>query len=100
MVVLHDGHARPYVAGEWVHLFRILELGETRSARSSFLSELSEGAMPPDERVDGTEYVEILREAIAARNGWKRIFEKCSPVRNTTHDRTDLIYLHGVQYGK
>jgi hypothetical protein len=58
---------------------RILELGETRSARSRLLSELAEGLMPPDERVEGAEYVDILREAVAARNGWKRILERCSP---------------------
>ena len=56
---------------------RILELGETRSARSKFLSELAEEPMPPDERVDGAEYVDILRDAVAARNGWKRILERC-----------------------
>ncbi|KXS30911.1 MAG: Uncharacterized protein AWT59_2959 [Candidatus Gallionella acididurans] len=60
---------------------RILELGETRSARSRLLSELAEEPMPPDERVDGGEYVDILREAVFARNGWKRIFERCSPVK-------------------
>lgn len=60
---------------------RILELGETRSARSRLLSELAEEPMPPDERVDGGEYVDILREAVVARNGWKRIFERCSPVK-------------------
>jgi len=58
---------------------RILELGETRSARSRLLSELAEGQMPPDDRVEGAEYVDILREAVAARNGWKRILERCSP---------------------
>jgi len=58
---------------------RILELGETRSARSRLLSELAEGPMPPDERVEGAEYVDILREAVAARNGWKRMLERCSP---------------------
>ncbi|MFA5372538.1 MAG: hypothetical protein WC298_11265, partial [Sideroxydans sp.] len=58
---------------------RILELGETRSARSRLLSELAEGPMPPDERVEGAEYVDILREAVAARNGWKRILERCFP---------------------
>lgn len=60
---------------------RILELGETRSARSRLLSELAEEPMPPDERVDGDEYVDILREAVVARNGWKRILERCSPVK-------------------
>ncbi len=59
---------------------RILELGETRLARSRLLSEHAEGPMPPDDRVDGDEYVDILREAVAARNGWKRIFKRCSTV--------------------
>jgi hypothetical protein len=65
---------------------RILELGETRSARSRLLSELVEGAMPPDDRVEGVEYVDILREAVAARNGWKRILERCSPPRPTRRE--------------
>jgi len=37
-----------------------------------------------DERVDAAEYVDVLREAVAARNGWKRILDRCSnqrPVR-------------------
>jgi hypothetical protein len=58
---------------------RILELGKTPSTRSRLLSEHAEGPMPPDDRVDGAEYVSILREAIAARNGWKLILERCSP---------------------
>jgi len=57
---------------------RILELGGTRLARSQLLSELAEGQMPTDERVDEDEYVDILREAVAARNGWKYIFARCS----------------------
>ncbi|WP_298636649.1 hypothetical protein [uncultured Thiobacillus sp.] len=57
---------------------RILELGETRSTRNRLLSELADGAMPPDERVHGAEYVDILRAAVAARNGWKSIRERCS----------------------
>jgi hypothetical protein len=65
---------------------RILELGETRSVRSRLLSELAEEPMPPDERVEGAEYVDILREAVAARNGWKRILERCSFPKTTRHD--------------
>ena len=61
---------------------RILELGETRTARSRLLSEHAEEPMPPDDRVEGAEYVDILREAVAARNGWKRILERCSPSVN------------------
>lgn len=32
-----------------------------------------------EERVDATEYMDILREAVAARNGWKRILARYSP---------------------
>lgn len=62
---------------------RILELGKTRSERSRLLSEHTEGPMPPDDRVDEDEYVDILREAVSARNGWKRILERCSPSTST-----------------
>lgn len=37
--------------------------------------------MPAKEHVDASEYVDILREAVATRNGWKRILERCSPAR-------------------
>lgn len=67
---------------------RILELGETRSTRHRLLSELADGVMPPDERVHGTEYVDILREAVAARNGWKSIRERCSPSSTTRREKT------------
>ncbi|WP_202636355.1 hypothetical protein [Rugosibacter aromaticivorans] len=66
---------------------RILELGETRSTRNRLLSELADGAMPPDERVHGAEYVDILREAVAARNGWKSIRERCSPSRSPRREQ-------------
>ena len=66
---------------------RILELGETRSTRNRLLSELVDGAMPPDERVHGAEYVDILREAVAARNGWKCIRERCSPSKPTRREQ-------------
>lgn len=55
---------------------RIVELGNHRPDRINLLSELSAEPMPHDERVDTTEYVDILREAVAARNGWKSILEK------------------------
>lgn len=58
---------------------RIIELGETRSERIRLWSEHAEGSMPPDDRVDEDEYVDILRDAVSTRNGWKRILERCSP---------------------
>jgi hypothetical protein len=59
----------------------ILELGDCRAARRMLLSEIENGPMPPDDYVDAEEYIDILREAVAARNGWKRIPERCSPHR-------------------
>ena len=43
------------------------------------LAELEQGAMPVDERVDADEYIDILREAVSAPNGWKHILARCSP---------------------
>lgn len=36
------------------------------------------GALPNDETVDHVEYLDILREAISVRNGWKRILAGCA----------------------
>lgn len=38
-----------------------------------------ERATPTDERVDRDELVDIVREAAAVRNGWKRILARCAP---------------------
>jgi hypothetical protein len=58
---------------------RIQELGDSPRARGMLLAEHEQGPRPPDERVDADEYFDILREAVAARNGWKRILARCSP---------------------
>lgn len=60
---------------------RIRELGDGPQARRMLLAEHEHGPMPPDARVDADEYIDILREAVAARNGWKCILERCSPPR-------------------
>src|SRR5438034_4166136 len=44
---------------------RIVELGVTSAARLALVEELAAGRRPPDERVDGDEYVDALREAAA-----------------------------------
>ncbi len=41
----------------------------------------SKACFPADERVEQTELLEILHEAVAVRNGWKRILKKCERVR-------------------
>ena len=58
---------------------RLLELGCSRSERLAFVDDLAREPMPSDERVDPAEYVDILREAVSARNGWKRILARCAP---------------------
>lgn len=67
---------------------RILELGNGPSDRRALLSELERGAMPADDRVDGAEYLNILHEAVAARNGWGRILRRCSASRRTADWKT------------
>ena len=65
--------------------------------RRELLLELEEQPMPADERVDPEEYVAILQEAVAARNGWRRILIQCAPrrlalavdFRSTTDARSD-----------
>lgn len=58
---------------------RLLELGRDSKHRQDLLIELAASPLPNDERVDGAEYLDILAEAISARNGWKRILARCSP---------------------
>ena len=58
---------------------RILELGVDQKHRQKLLAELALKPLPGDERVDGEEYLDILGEAVAVRNGWKRILSRCSP---------------------
>jgi hypothetical protein len=60
---------------------RLHALGDGARERQRLLAEHEQESMPPDERVDAVEYVDILREAVAARNGWKRILQRCSPPR-------------------
>ena len=57
---------------------RILELGSSAAARREGLLEVTQGPPPPDDRVDPQEYIDILTEAVAARNGWKVILRRCS----------------------
>ncbi|KYF70873.1 hypothetical protein BE15_30675 [Sorangium cellulosum] len=49
--------------------------------RRRALDELANGSMPPDERVDAEGYLDILAEAVASRNGWRHILERCAPER-------------------
>ena len=62
---------------------RILELGKKPLDRFRLLSDHAEGPMPPDDRVDKDEYVDILREAVSSKNGWKRILDRCAPTKHS-----------------
>jgi len=62
---------------------RILELGDTPAARTALLKDVEFGAMPP-EQVDHQLYLDALRSAVAARNGWKRILRACALKSRTT----------------
>jgi len=72
---------------------RILALSARASERAGLVEELAEEAMPDDDRIDAAEYVDILREAAAVRNGWKRILARCAPDR--ARRRPDVT--HGLQ---
>jgi len=57
---------------------RVLEQAGTRSDRLALVDVIADGPMPNDESVDPVQYVDVLREAAGARNGWKRILARCS----------------------
>ena len=57
---------------------RILDLSLRPKDRQMHLDQLKQSFCPPDEQVDADEYYDILANAIAKRNGWKLILERCS----------------------
>lgn len=57
---------------------RILEVGRSVASRCALLHDI-DSLVVPDDRVDANEYIDILRGAVAARNGWKYILHRCSP---------------------
>jgi hypothetical protein len=70
---------------------RIHEVGGGLQARQSLLAEYAQGPMPADDRVEVDEYLDILREAVAARNGWKWILDRCSPPRQSRRGGVALV---------
>jgi hypothetical protein len=69
---------------------RILDLADGPSARRRLHAELAKQPPPTDEQVDAVEYTDILRDAVEARNGWKRILARCSPQRVRTPATANL----------
>jgi hypothetical protein len=60
---------------------RILEQGTTPARRRALLAAYAEDPIPGEERVETVEHLDILGEAVAARNGWKRILSRCAPAK-------------------
>lgn len=58
---------------------RTLLLGDSPARRRAALAAHAEGPLPGHETVDSGEYLDILQEAVEARNGWKRISQRCAP---------------------
>jgi hypothetical protein len=58
---------------------RILALARTTAERKRLLEEHASRPLPGHDSVDHAEYLDILREAVAARNGWKKILARCAP---------------------
>jgi hypothetical protein len=59
----------------------IVAKGGTAADRHAALDAHADGWLPGDASVNVDEYLDILREAVAARNGWKRILRRCAPSR-------------------
>ncbi|MDQ2735520.1 MAG: hypothetical protein M3Y55_11140 [Pseudomonadota bacterium] len=49
------------------------------AGRRAALAAHADSSLPGDDSVDLDEYLDILREAVEARNGWKRILQRCAP---------------------
>jgi hypothetical protein len=65
-----------------------LLLLKTATWRQDLLAEHAQATLPGDKCVDLDEYLNILSEAVAARNGWKRTLMRCA-LRKRLHARRD-----------
>jgi len=60
---------------------RILELADGPRARRKLYQELESGPQLGNAPACAQDYLEAVRAAIAARNGWKRILHACASPR-------------------
>lgn len=65
----------------------IVEQGGTVTTRGAALDAHADGSLPGDDSIDLDEYLDILQEAVGARNGWKRILQRCAPPEGRTATR-------------
>ena len=73
---------------------RIHQMSDGPNARRMLLKEYATGSMPEDMRLDPAEHLDILDEAVTARNGWKRILARCAPIQH--RHRSDLTIAGGL----
>ncbi|QDF03369.1 hypothetical protein [Myxococcus xanthus] len=79
---------------------RVLEVGDNRQARMALAEEYAACAAPSDERVSVSEVVELVREAAAARHGWKHILTRCAPqTRAVTHASATTVATTARRHG-
>lgn len=69
----HAQLPRPFVPPSWR---RFLEQGRTKKEREALFEEYAERPFVGGEDLD--EHLDILREAVVARNGWRRILARCA----------------------
>jgi hypothetical protein len=62
---------------------RLFERGKRPAERLALAEEYGREARISDGRVDAREVASIVREAAAARNGWKVILDRCAPTRRS-----------------
>jgi hypothetical protein len=60
---------------------RISAISAKAALRQQAVEQHAAASLPPDDRVDHDEYLDILDEAVRARNGWQRILKRCAPIR-------------------
>ena len=65
----------------------IVSRGGTATARRAALDEHTDVGLPGDDSIDLDEYLDILQDAVGARNGWKRILQRCAPGEGRTETR-------------
>ena len=65
----------------------IVARGGTAADRRAALDAHGDGWLPGDDSIDLDEYLDILQEAVGARNGWKRILQRCAPRERRTATR-------------
>ena len=58
---------------------RILEQAKRPVDRRRLHVEYAEKWLPDDDRLHRDELIDVVAEAVNARNGWKRILQRCSP---------------------